>query len=213
MKKKKARQYIKKAKNVKSREEDTLFVVGKLNETLLCEAKAFADLPPQCEKTCKYFNSCTKPAKFKYIEQIEDIKRKWEKEKQETSHACGLYTCFGCGKLVETVYSEDGMCEECHTNKKSNIKDDCLETKIVQIIKKVRTMYKYYKKYNEILQTNPSISITEKDGKLFLNSIIFDNYDQIIISKNHIVFSDYYGHKEELITYNGFDELLLKNGL
>lgn len=48
---------------------------------------------------------------FSYFQDI-------EQDTSSRAYACALIRCNGCGKLVEGVYCGDGMCEECHTNKK-----------------------------------------------------------------------------------------------
>lgn len=83
-----------------------------------------------------------------------------------------------------------------------------MEEKILKIIKKVRSMYKYNKKYDVLLGKDPSVDISIKNEEIILEDITFQDYDCIIVDDKMILFKPYYGEKETLITYNGFDELL-----
>lgn len=83
-----------------------------------------------------------------------------------------------------------------------------MEEKILKIIKKVRSMYKHDRRYSAILKNDPSVDIKVKNGKIILNDITFNDYDCIFVDEDMILFKSYYGERETLITYKGFDELL-----
>lgn len=84
-------------------------------------------------------------------------------------------------------------------------------TNIKRIIAKVRSMYKYDKKYKDILANRAYIDLSEntESGDIELNSISFDNYDRIFIYPTKVLYIPYDGYdKKILATYQNWDELL-----
>lgn len=84
------------------------------------------------------------------------------------------------------------------------------EEKIIKIIAKVRQMYKYDKRFADILANPAHIAgaETKKNGVELLD-IIWSFYgDQIIVGRKRIVYRPEHGRDEELVTYDSFEELL-----
>lgn len=85
-----------------------------------------------------------------------------------------------------------------------------MDKQICEIIAKVRQMFKYDKRFKDILKIPALVHCCEtKNNGVELTNIIWSFYgDQIIVGKHRIVYSPEHGNTEELITYKNFDELL-----
>ena len=84
-------------------------------------------------------------------------------------------------------------------------------TNIKRIVAKVRSMYKYDKKYKDILANRAYIDLSENEetGDIELNSINFDNYDRICIYPTKVLYISYNGYdRKTLATYQDWDEFL-----
>ena len=84
-----------------------------------------------------------------------------------------------------------------------------MEEKILDIIKKIREMYRFDKRYKNILIANPHIALKlNTKGNVVLDYISWNNYDSICATEKHITFHGEHGAKDTLIEYNGWDALL-----
>ena len=85
-----------------------------------------------------------------------------------------------------------------------------MDKQICEIIAKVRQMFRYDKRFKDILKTPASVHCSEtKNNEIELTSIIWCFYGyQIIVGKHRITYSPEHGNTEELTTYKNFDELL-----
>ena len=82
---------------------------------------------------------------------------------------------------------------------------------VERIIKKVRKMYQFNPRINNVLLHRASIEFDEnEDGNLILSSITFDYYDYIIIGKTKIIYKEHdsYHGFEVLMEYKNWEELL-----
>ena len=83
-----------------------------------------------------------------------------------------------------------------------------MEDLILQVITKVREMYKFDNRLKEIIKQNANVELRERDGKLELSSISFNWYDSLVICNGKIVYKPEYGNNEVLYTYNKLEDLL-----
>ena len=83
-----------------------------------------------------------------------------------------------------------------------------MEEKILKIISKVRSMYRYDQKYSEIVKYNPSINVCLEGEKLVLKGITFDFYDRISVYNDGIFFKPEHGQSQVLFRHKDFDSLL-----
>lgn len=83
-----------------------------------------------------------------------------------------------------------------------------LEEKIIKIVDKVRTIFKYDIEKQEIIKTNPSISLEYKNNELNIVSIEFNYYDILCITPTKVIFIPEFGNKKILFKYDNYDELL-----
>ena len=80
---------------------------------------------------------------------------------------------------------------------------------IMEIIDKVRELFKYQPDYRNIINQKASIILGETSGGLIIRSITFDYYERIFVTSSSITLDDEHGTtRKVLYEYNGFDELL-----
>lgn len=87
-----------------------------------------------------------------------------------------------------------------------------MEELIKKVVDKVRTIYKYIPKYNDILLHNAQVEIMEFSGKFEIRSIKFsDGYNRIIIKENGIVYYEYdivNDKSETILTFDSYEDFL-----
>ena len=84
-----------------------------------------------------------------------------------------------------------------------------MEKLILDVIAKVRGMYKYDIEYNRILHSNPRIDIYLEEDRLLLRSLRFGTYDEICVYFDKIKYVSDDGRTERtLCEYNNFFDLL-----
>ena len=84
-----------------------------------------------------------------------------------------------------------------------------MEKLILDVIAKVRGMYKYDIEYNRILHSNPRIDIYLEDDRLLLRSLRFGTYDEINVYSDKIKYVSDDGKIERILCeYDSFEELL-----
>jgi hypothetical protein len=84
-----------------------------------------------------------------------------------------------------------------------------MEKLILDIILKVRSMYRYDMDYNAILSKNPSLDVYLEDNQVLLRSVRFGNYDEICVYKDKIKFISADGKTERVLCeYENFEELI-----
>lgn len=77
-----------------------------------------------------------------------------------------------------------------------------------KIIQKVRSMYKYDTLLKDIVKTSATVTVSEKDGELYLAHITFKWYDILVVSSSGITYTPDMGCTRKIISYDGFDDLL-----
>ena len=84
-----------------------------------------------------------------------------------------------------------------------------MEEKILKVIKKTREIFRYQKKYRDVLKQNPSVTCYVKNDKFVLWSIQFcDGYSVISINNKGIWYSPNRGNDEMLINFKSIDDFL-----
>lgn len=84
-----------------------------------------------------------------------------------------------------------------------------MEKLILDVIAKVRGMYKYDIEYNRILHSNPRIDIYLEDDRLLLRSLRFGTYDEICVYSDKIKYVSDDGKTERILCeYDSFEGLL-----
>ena len=84
-----------------------------------------------------------------------------------------------------------------------------MEKLILDVIAKVRGMYKYDIEYNRILHSNPRIDIYLEDDRLLLRSLRFGTYDEIYVYSDKIKYVSDDGKAERVLCeYDSFEGLL-----
>lgn len=84
-----------------------------------------------------------------------------------------------------------------------------MEKLILDVIAKVRGMYKYDIEYNRILHSNPRIDIYLEDDRLLLRSLRFGTYDEINVYSDKIKYVSDDGKTERILCeYDSFEGLL-----
>ena len=83
-----------------------------------------------------------------------------------------------------------------------------MEQLIVDIITKVRRMYKYDSNIKDIVAQTAKATLVERNGKLVLAHIDFNYYDKVCVSSNSITYHPEHGYPQKLITYRDFYHLL-----
>lgn len=86
--------------------------------------------------------------------------------------------------------------------------EEKMEELAKKIIQKVRSMYKYDTLLEDIVKTSATVTISERDGELYLSHITFNWYDVLVVSSSGITYTPDMGRTREIISYDGFDELL-----
>lgn len=84
-----------------------------------------------------------------------------------------------------------------------------MEKLILDVIAKVRGMYKYDIEYNRILHSNPRIDVYLEDDRLLLRSLRFGTYDEICVYSDKIKYVSDDGKTERVLCeYDSFEGLL-----
>lgn len=84
-----------------------------------------------------------------------------------------------------------------------------MEKLILDVIAKVRGMYKYDIEYNRILHSNPRIDIYLEEDRLLLRSLRFGTYDEICVYSDKIKYVSDDGKTERILCeYDSFEGLL-----
>lgn len=86
--------------------------------------------------------------------------------------------------------------------------EEKMEELAKKIIQKVRSMYKYDTLLKDIVKTSAKVTVSEKDGELYLSHITFQWYDALVVSSSGITYTPDMGCTRKIISYDGFDELL-----
>lgn len=84
-----------------------------------------------------------------------------------------------------------------------------MEKLILDVIAKVRGIYKYDIEYNRILHSNPRIDIYLEEDRLLLRSLRFGTYDEICVYSDKIKYVSDDGKTERILCeYDSFEGLL-----
>jgi len=83
-------------------------------------------------------------------------------------------------------------------------------TYIERIIASVRTLLGDLKEYSSVVSSNANIRLHEVSGNVFLESIVFANYDMIFVTQTRIMFRPEHGTEKVVMEYTSFDELISK---
>lgn len=85
-----------------------------------------------------------------------------------------------------------------------------MENKIIAIIEKVKSMFRYDRKLSDTIQMDPQVICKYKDGELKLREIRFDDYSRVSVYESYISYIPERGNSSTLIEYKDWDELLNK---
>lgn len=85
-----------------------------------------------------------------------------------------------------------------------------MEQKILEIVKKIRRMYRFDDRINDIIQNNPiiDVEISEDGTSVTLKCISWKWYNKLSVTENNITLHLDRGACLTILKYNGWDELI-----
>lgn len=85
-----------------------------------------------------------------------------------------------------------------------------MEQTILEVVKKIRQMYRFDDRLTDIIKKNPTVHIeVNKDcTKLELTEIVWSWYDKLVATNHGITYMPERGSSKTIIKYKGWDELI-----
>ena len=85
-----------------------------------------------------------------------------------------------------------------------------MEQIILKAVKKIRQMYRFDDRLNDVLKKNPTVHIEINDDgtNLEMTEIVFSWYDKVCVTSKGITYIPERGSSKTIIKYNGWDELI-----